>query len=240
VQALSAGTGGLPASFSWLAAGVTLQSAPPACSLGDLVWKDANRNGLQDDGPASGINGVQLRLYDVQGRQLIGSTTTANDPASATPGWYRFTVPCGTKVMVKVSLGNFMSGGALAGLLPTVPNAGADDAVDSDGIPVFSPFVTVPSGHNPTIDFGYVAKKQHDECEDDDDHKTWSRTTSSRGGDDCDDDRDDCKHSSHSSKSSSKSYGCDDHHGKDHDKDKDKDKDKDYGKDGKRGEQRRH
>ena len=46
-------------------------------NLGDLVWNDVNRNGLQDAGE-EGIAGVVVYLYDSNGK-LVATTTTAAD-----------------------------------------------------------------------------------------------------------------------------------------------------------------
>lgn len=66
-------------------------------SIGNYVFKDANLNGIQDDGAANGVNGVVVRLYqpgpDNQAGTgddvLVGSRTTANDGGN--PGFYLFT-----------------------------------------------------------------------------------------------------------------------------------------------------
>ena len=75
--------------------GVSLGSCD-AASLGDFVWVDVNRNGVQDDGP-TGLNGVYVRLFTpgtdgVPGTPddvPLSSTITSDGPGSA-PGWYRF------------------------------------------------------------------------------------------------------------------------------------------------------
>ncbi|NNE43018.1 MAG: hypothetical protein HKN12_02320, partial [Gemmatimonadetes bacterium] len=70
--------------------------------VGDFVWCDLNNNGLQDDGPDSGVNGVDVviecdRLLD--GSLWTMTFTTANDPATGLPGWYNFNaVPAGSCV----------------------------------------------------------------------------------------------------------------------------------------------
>ncbi len=63
--------------------------------IGDFVWNDENRNGLQDDG-SNGINGVQVSLYQCDNGNntdgsLIDSTETTNN-ASGEPGYYQFEV----------------------------------------------------------------------------------------------------------------------------------------------------
>ncbi|MFJ9313861.1 Ig-like domain-containing protein, partial [Pimelobacter simplex] len=52
-------------------------------SLGDRVWSDTDRNGIQDPGEP-GLGGVTVELLDADGK-VVGTTTTAAD------GSYRFT-----------------------------------------------------------------------------------------------------------------------------------------------------
>ncbi len=75
--------------------GVSIGSCD-AAALGDFVWVDVNKNGVQDDGP-TGLNGVYTRLFTpgpdgVPGTPddvPLASTVTSNGPGGA-PGWYRF------------------------------------------------------------------------------------------------------------------------------------------------------
>jgi large repetitive protein len=75
--------------------GVSLGSCD-AAALGDYVWVDANKNGVQDDGP-TGLNGVYARLFTPGADGVPGtpddvplaSTVTSDGPGGA-PGWYRF------------------------------------------------------------------------------------------------------------------------------------------------------
>lgn len=57
--------------------------------IGDYVWLDENRNGIQDDG-ATGINNVSVALYQCNG-DLVDRTTTSND-ADGRAGYYQFEV----------------------------------------------------------------------------------------------------------------------------------------------------
>ena len=53
-----------------------LAETPPAtASIGDLVWKDTNRNGIQDSGEA-GMEGVTVNLLGSDGTTVVASTTT--------------------------------------------------------------------------------------------------------------------------------------------------------------------
>lgn len=55
--------------------------------LGDRVWLDANRNGLQDAGEP-GINGVTVELYDCPTGNLIAAQVTHNN--GTVDGFYMF------------------------------------------------------------------------------------------------------------------------------------------------------
>jgi uncharacterized repeat protein (TIGR01451 family) len=122
--------------------------------LGDFVWWDQNHNGLQDAGEP-GFAGVTLHIYDSSGA-LIGTTKT--DAA----GLYRFDrLRPGTAYAVCIDAADGAAGGPLAGFELTIPNAGSDDAIDSDavlvnGVPCISPATTGPANSFvPTYDFGF-------------------------------------------------------------------------------------
>ena len=116
VQALSQG-GDLPASFAWIGATLTVPTlTPPPAALGDFVWHDLNKNGIQDAGEP-GIAGVTVKLFDCASNQLATTTTSAS-------GLYLFN--------------NLTAGGySVQFVLPsgyafTLLNQGANDATDSD------------------------------------------------------------------------------------------------------------
>ncbi|MFO1194046.1 MAG: SdrD B-like domain-containing protein [Rhodoferax sp.] len=67
-------------------AGVVLP--PQKASLGDYVWLDNNQDGQQNDGAASGVNGVVVNLLRPDGT-FVATTTTADD-GSGNPGYYLF------------------------------------------------------------------------------------------------------------------------------------------------------
>ena len=56
-------------------------------ALGDYLWDDLNRDGIQNDGE-TGINGQNVFLLDCDGA-MVDNTLTAND-ASGNPGFYLF------------------------------------------------------------------------------------------------------------------------------------------------------
>jgi len=84
--------------------------------IGDRVWDDINKNGLQEAGEP-GIGGVKVSLFDQNGNLISATTTNASGLYSFTnvpPGSYfvEFTVPSGFKF--------------------SPPDQGADDTIDSD------------------------------------------------------------------------------------------------------------
>ena len=56
--------------------GVVVKDAPATSSIGDKVWLDANKNGLQDAGEA-GVAGVTMQLKDASGTVIATTTTNA-------------------------------------------------------------------------------------------------------------------------------------------------------------------
>ena len=108
--------------------------------IGDYVFQDANRNGVQDAGDTA-VPGAVVSLFDAAGVTQLASTTTGIG------GDYSFVVPPGTYVVEFT---------APAGSQFTTANAAAD-TVDSDADVVTgrAPPVTVVAGEvNTTVDAG--------------------------------------------------------------------------------------
>ncbi|WP_344031512.1 SdrD B-like domain-containing protein, partial [Leucobacter iarius] len=146
----------VPDSFPWGSFALNTATrikvpAPKNCpvSVGDFVWSDTNRNGVQDAGEA-GIPNVTVRLLNASGTQIATRVTDAN-------GFYSFTgLTAGSSYSVQ-----FVTP---AGYAVTRALAGSDRAKDSNpnasGIASF----TAPSGgrnsatspDDPTIDAGLV------------------------------------------------------------------------------------
>lgn len=119
-----------------------------AGALGNYVWRDNNRDGLQNEPATSGVNGVTIKLLGVGG-QVLSTTVTAND-ALGNAGYYTFTgLPAGGyRVVCEPS--TLPPGWSL-----TAPLAG-DSALDSDvdGL-CATRLITLTRGEiNPTIDIG--------------------------------------------------------------------------------------
>jgi hypothetical protein len=128
-------------------------------TLGDRVWADSNRNGVQDPGEP-GINGVRITIdppFYLNGDPatdiLVSSTTTATSVAG--DGYYAFVnVDCGVDYTIAVDASTVP-----AGLAPADIGIGSDRALDSNNHA--GSVVNVPVSDFPpndlTIDFGYVA-----------------------------------------------------------------------------------
>ncbi|MDO5612969.1 MAG: SdrD B-like domain-containing protein [Paracoccus sp. (in: a-proteobacteria)] len=90
---------------------------PGTASLGDYVWVDSNRNGIQDNGD-TGRAGVTVTLYNAATGAVVATTTTDAN------GKYLFT---------GLQAGDYQVGFARPdGYSFTTANAGSDDAIDSD------------------------------------------------------------------------------------------------------------
>jgi hypothetical protein len=106
----------------------------PGLQLGDYVWQDSDMDGQQNEGTGSGINGIQVSLYnDLDGdksttadQTLIGTQFTTNDPTSGDPGYYLFQALSSSNYFVR-----FYTGATYPNISPT--NTGSDTS-DSDGV----------------------------------------------------------------------------------------------------------
>ena len=154
-------------------------------TLGNLVYKDVNKNGVFDAGD-SGIDGVTLRLYlddgdgvlTVADGAFIATTTTAGG------GLYSFAPICPGNYIVEIPLSNFSMGGplydnGLGASLISSPIGGASDPdndVNNDdngdpvaGFGIASQAITLSFGGEPvndgdtdnntnlSLDFGFKA-----------------------------------------------------------------------------------
>ncbi|MCP4117929.1 MAG: hypothetical protein GY737_21535, partial [Desulfobacteraceae bacterium] len=126
-------------------------NSPCTGVLGDFVWQDENRNGIQDAGE-SGLEGIKVILKDAEGRVLAEVTTDAD-------GFYLFPGLCAGEYKVAVDESTLPSG-----IEPSpcdVP--GGDDEKDSDCSPV-SMGLTGNNDENRSVDFGYMPE-ECGECE---------------------------------------------------------------------------
>ena len=115
---------------------------PCTGSIGNFLWHDTNRNGIQDPGEP-GIDGVTVKLKDSDGNQIAVTTTGPN-------GFYQFTGLCAGSYTVEVD-----SSTLPANFTPTTPNApGSTTANDSSTSPVGVVLPTDTSTDD-TVDLGF-------------------------------------------------------------------------------------
>lgn len=125
-------------------------------SVGNYVWIDANANGLQDEGPTAGVNGVSVELWDAVSNTLSATTTTANDNLG-NPGYYQFSICNPSNYQIKFPLS--VQGGTQVTLQnPSTITDNNSDASKISGLSsVFSidPNTLGLGKDNLTIDAGY-------------------------------------------------------------------------------------
>ena len=116
-------------------------------SVGDRVWWDVDRDGIQDSGEP-GIPNVALTLTASDGTSWQ-TTTDIN-------GRYHFPSLLPGVYTVTVDASNFEAGGPLEGWVPSPPNQGDDDTLDSDGDATHQAQVTLGiNDADDTLDFGF-------------------------------------------------------------------------------------
>ena len=128
--------------------GLDFGFVPPQVSVGDFVWLDIDRDGVQGVGEP-GIEGVELTITDADGNPVtdvngdpVGPVTTDAD------GFYEFVgLPPG-RYIVSVT--------PPAGLLPTVEGDGSSPTDDSSTDSATSADLLEDGDHDPTLDFGFV------------------------------------------------------------------------------------
>ncbi|WP_159447552.1 SdrD B-like domain-containing protein [Maribacter arcticus] len=112
-------------------------------SLGNYVWEDTNRNGINDEPASAGVEGVTANLRDENGN-VIATTTTGIS------GLYEFTALTPGTYSVQFLLPN--------GFNFSPFNQGGDDALDSDADPAMNggtADTNLESGeNNETVDAG--------------------------------------------------------------------------------------
>lgn len=143
--------------------GMITDYAPVLGSLGDYVWIDLNKNGLQDEAANLGLNGVKVYLYGAGTDNLIGggddilldSTYTGNN-FFGNPGYYKFIeLPSGNYfVKFQTSYEQFLLTPTFNQAMQTNGNNDAD-ATGTSGLVTINASGTGLDKDNPTIDAGY-------------------------------------------------------------------------------------
>ena len=117
--------------------------------IGDFVWEDTMRNGIQDEGEP-GIEGVTVTVTEVGVDEPYTEVTTTDET-----GMYMFLVPPDRTYKVTFEQPE--------GLNPVMPDTGDDDTIDSDAdqTMLMSQEVTVADGEiNLTIDAGFYFRPE--------------------------------------------------------------------------------
>ncbi|WP_170028602.1 SdrD B-like domain-containing protein [Diaminobutyricimonas aerilata] len=130
-------------------------------SVGDLVWLDTDRDGIQTVGEA-GIPGVTVKLTGPEGTAVTDVTGKPVAPVKTNAyGLYSFVnlpiLPAGQHYTVTID--RAASADALRGLVPTVAGAGDDRASDSASWTADSTDLTVNQAKDLTLDFGFVTPR---------------------------------------------------------------------------------
>ncbi|WP_338874818.1 SdrD B-like domain-containing protein [Spirosoma sp. SC4-14] len=124
----------------------------PYGSLGDYVWLDTNKNGLQDDG-STGIDGVKVYLYDATGAVKLDSTVTAGGGKylfdSLTDGSYKIKFIAPTNFTLTQQD------------VASTPTDSLDSDVGSDGFTrIYTIDTSKPANdtarNNPNVDAGFI------------------------------------------------------------------------------------
>ena len=117
----------------------------PSGQIGNFVWKDVNRNGIQDVGEP-GINGVSIALKDGAGTTLATTVTSGN-------GAYLFAGLTAGQYLIDYD----ETDPELNGFLPTIATApGSTPADDSNSSPA-SVTLATDSSIDLETDFGFIS-----------------------------------------------------------------------------------
>lgn len=138
---LISGPGNNPTSLIWVTANLILPDELCIASLGDFIWHDLNKDGVQNaDEP--GIEGVTVLLYDGAENMLTQAVTDES-------GFYGFTNLCAGAYKVKIPESQFEAGAPLFGATQTydydglnTPNCAEEELEDAEV--------------NLMLDFGYA------------------------------------------------------------------------------------
>lgn len=117
-------------------------------SLGDFVWADTNKNGIQDFGE-TGVANIIVKLYAATSITALATFTTLSDGKylfdNLTPGTY-------TVEFVKTSIGSSNSFSPLAGVGSNATNDSNADPITGKSTPI----MLIAGEFNQTIDAGII------------------------------------------------------------------------------------
>ncbi|UUI04700.1 Cna B-type domain-containing protein [Oceanobacillus jeddahense] len=145
--------------------GFTITNRPAKVSVGDYVWIDVNKDGLQDETDIP-LEGVVLTIEDEDGNPVtdvygnpVGPVTTDEN------GYYIFeNLPIDQTYIVRID--REASAEALEGYVPTLEEVGNDNSIDSSTWFAVSRHLTEDGEHDPTLDFGFVKAESEEPGED--------------------------------------------------------------------------
>lgn len=131
----------------------------PKVSVGDYVWVDKNRDGVQDDGEP-GIPNVRLEIVDEDGNPVIDVHGKPVEPqVTDKDGKYSFdNLPAGKKYTVRIVQDDPDTQEALKPYLPTKENGTNDREKDSSTWEATSELLPNNGDRDPSLDFGFVTK----------------------------------------------------------------------------------
>ena len=134
---------------------ITNTYTPKKVSVGDYVWIDVNKDGLQDDTDIP-VEGVELILVDEKGEPVTDIHGNIVKPTKTDEkGYYIFKdLPADHEYTVKINQENLPE--ILKDHVPTKPGAGDDRAKDSSTWEATSEHLTKDGQHDPTLDFGFT------------------------------------------------------------------------------------
>ncbi|WP_058308511.1 Cna B-type domain-containing protein [Gracilibacillus massiliensis] len=140
---------------------VIIVNSPKKVSVGDYVWFDKNKDGLQDDTDIP-IQGVVLTLEDEDGNPVTDVYGNPVEPTTTDEkGWYTFdNLPIDNTYIVRID--REASAKALEGYEPTLNKVGNDVAIDSSTWFATSRYLTEDEERDPTLDFGFVREKSEE------------------------------------------------------------------------------
>ncbi|KJB89603.1 hypothetical protein AZ66_00795 [Paenibacillus sp. E194] len=134
-----------------LKVGIKIKGDPKG-EIGDYVWYDENGNGIQDEAPDHGVNGVRVDLHRESDGKVIQSTVTGNNHEGQ-PGYYLFTGLDAGKYYVTFHL---PEGYDAFTVKDTITNPGRNSKANVEGR---TDIITLEQGgKNHNIDAGLIKK----------------------------------------------------------------------------------